>query len=363
MGGMNLPKRFDQLLWALLGFFLVVVFSFTVNVILNHDTFADSGSIDQSALPGESKFVIFYDDTEKLIVRTEADTVREAISRANITLNVGDVVEPALDTQINSSRFYINIHRARPVIVKDGKNTKYLMTASTDTKTIASDAGLELFDGDEVKFQKNDTFLEVGVVNVYEIIRNGGRDLTIEEEIPFGERTIKSYDLEPGATEIRELGEVGVKKTVYKVLYQNNEEVSRELISETVEKEPKDRVVAVGATWIEKNPLTPSRGAQVYSYTKSDGTTVDRKETYYDLDMSRVMHNCGGGGYYTVRDDGVKVDKDGYVIVAAHLGNYPRCSVVETSLGQGKVYDTGGFAENNSEQFDLATDWTNRNGI
>lgn len=27
-----------------------------------------------------------------------------------------------------------------------------------------------------------------------------------------------------------------------------------------------------------------------------------------------------------------------------------------------KVYDTGGFAANNPEQFDIATDWSNRNG-
>ena len=78
--------------------------------------------------------------------------------------------------------------------------------------------------------------------------------------------------------------------------------------------------------------------------------------------MSVVMGYCGGGGY-SVRADGVKVDKDGYVLVAANLSRYPRCSIVETSLGTGKVYDTGGFAANNPEQFDLATDWSNHDGI
>ena len=58
----------------------------------------------------------------------------------------------------------------------------------------------------------------------------------------------------------------------------------------------------------------------------------------------------------------MKVDKDGYVIVAANFGRYPRCSEVNTSVGRGKVYDTGGFAANNPEQFDIATDWSNRNG-
>ena len=103
--------------------------------------------------------------------------------------------------------------------------------------------------------------------------------------------------------------------------------------------------------------LSPSRGAQVYAVGG-----ISRKETYYDLPMSVVMNSCGQGGYYEVREDGVKVDRDGFVIIAANLGRYPRCSEVDTSVGRGKVYDTGGFAVNSPEQFDIATDWSNRNG-
>lgn len=105
------------------------------------------------------------------------------------------------------------------------------------------------------------------------------------------------------------------------------------------------------------NALTPSRGAQIYI----DANGVAHRETYYDLPMNVVMRACGGGDY-TVRSDGAKIDKDGYVLVAANLNNYPRCSIVDTSLGPGKVYDTGGFALRHPHGFDLATDWTNRNG-
>ena len=171
----------------------------------------------------------------------------------------------------------------------------------------------------------------------------------------------KDYNLAPGVSEVRQLGEVGVKRTSYDVLYVDNEEVSRELVSEEVVREPVDRIVAVGVSAIERSPLTVGKGRNYYTYTKPDGTTVARQETYYDLNMSIVMGACGGGDY-SVREDGAKVDKDGYVLVAANLSRYPRCSVVETSLGPGKVYDTGGFAASNPEQFDLATDWTNKDG-
>jgi hypothetical protein len=104
--------------------------------------------------------------------------------------------------------------------------------------------------------------------------------------------------------------------------------------------------------------LTPSKGAQVFV----DSQGVAHRETYYDLPMNVVIGACGPDGIYTIRSDGAKVDQDGYVLVAANLGSYPRCTVVETSLGPGKVYDTGGFAVHHPYGFDLATDWSNYNG-
>lgn len=357
---MRLSRKIEQAFSFVIAISLVIVFGVVAGISVRN-TFAEGDEENSTYITEGAKFVTFYDDGGKLTVKTEAKTVREAINRADIVINAGDIVEPGLDTEINADNFYINIYRARPVIVKDGKVTKYLMTASYDLKTIAKEAGLTLYDGDEVEFVPNEGFLEAGVANVYKITRNGGRTLTIEEEIPFSERTEKDYNLEPGKSEVRQLGEVGIKKVSYNVLYVDGVEVSRELISEEVTKSPVERVVAVGASAIERNPLTPSKGRNYYTYTKLDGNTVLRQETFYDLNMSVVMSYCGGGGY-TVRADGAKVDKDGYVLVAAHLGLYPRCSVVETSLGPGKVYDTGGFAAGNPEQFDLATDWSNWDG-
>jgi hypothetical protein len=79
--------------------------------------------------------------------------------------------------------------------------------------------------------------------------------------------------------------------------------------------------------------------------------------------MGIVIRTCGAGNTYTIRSDGAKVDQDGYVLIAANLAAYPRCTVVDTSMGPGKVYDTGGFAARHPYGFDLATDWTNGDGI
>lgn len=86
------------------------------------------------------------------------------------------------------------------------------------------------------------------------------------------------------------------------------------------------------------------------------------KETYYNLNMSTCVSYMRALGYseeeypYWVREDGVKMFGD-YVMVAANLSKYPKGTIVETSLGEGIVVDTGVFAWTNADQLDIATTW------
>lgn len=82
-------------------------------------------------------------------------------------------------------------------------------------------------------------------------------------------------------------------------------------------------------------------------------------ETYYNLDMNSVvsaLRSSGYDGWYWVRSDGCKMFGN-YVMIAADYGVYPYGSIVETSLGEGIVCDTGSFATGNSTQIDIAVDW------
>lgn len=89
--------------------------------------------------------------------------------------------------------------------------------------------------------------------------------------------------------------------------------------------------------------LTPSSGVNMFN---------NRKETYYNLDMSGVVANAknmGIEGDYWVRGDGVKMYGN-YVIVAAQMD---KGTIIETSLGAGIVLDwcpTG--------TIDIAVSWT-----
>lgn len=242
---MKLSRKVDL---TLVLFVLIAVFAI-FGVFLSaysRDTFADSEEDNGIYETEGAKYVSFYDDGEKLTVKTEAKTIGDALSRAGIILNEGDKVEPGLDEEINADNFFINIYRARPVMVKDGVTEKYFMTASYDGRDIMREAGLTVYDGDEINLALNKNFLEVGIVNTYEIKRNGGRIVTEEVEIPFSEETVKDVNLASGKSEVRQLGEVGTKRVSYNVLYIDNEEVSREVVSEEVIREPVTRIVAVG---------------------------------------------------------------------------------------------------------------------
>lgn len=361
---MRLDHKADKILFLATAFLLAFVFgvTFAKNAMVNTYAENENGIYEEA----EEHFVTFYDDGQKLTVKTTARTVKEALDKAGYMVATTDKVEPALDTRIDRDNFFINIYRSHPALVKVGLNEKYIMTASSDPKTILKEAGIIVYDGDEIRVVENAYFLETGVAMVYEVVRNGANAVTVETEIPFETEEEVDYNLAPGQKEVKQLGEVGLKVSNYEVLYVDGEEVSRELVSESIVREPVKKIVAVGAQKIAQTTLTPARGAVIYTATKADGSMVTRKETYYDLGMSKVMEYaalyCGVQPTYRVREDGVKVDADGYVLVAANLSKYPRCSVVQTSVGPGKVYDTGEFAKTNPEQFDIATDWTNRNG-
>ena len=95
--------------------------------------------------------------------------------------------------------------------------------------------------------------------------------------------------------------------------------------------------------------------------TKSKGVNYGPigKETYYNLNMSRVVSAMRNRGYdatnypYWVRSDGCKM-LGPYIIVAANLNHFPRGSIVECSLGMAIVCDTGHLGYN---QLDIAVTW------
>lgn len=359
------------------------------------------------------RLVTIHDRGQERVVLTKAQTVADALKGANISVGGEDVVEPNLTTKLVASGYTVNIYRARPVVVIDGAIRQKIMTAAQTPSAIVESAQSELRDEDNVTLAASQNIVADGagvtltidrateftlklygkVSKAYtqattvgdmidkkgiklagsdtvsvrrdtpitagmtvEIWREGVQTVTNEEEVNFAVRTVLDADREIGYRQVQTPGQKGTRDVVYEITAQAGKELNRKAIQSVVTKQPKEQIEIIGTKPGAKS-LTKSKGAQYFTDSKG----VSHRETYYDLPMNVVMGACGGGTY-TVRVDGAKVDKDGYILIAAHLGNYPRCSVVETSMGPGKVYDTGGFTAKHPHGFDLATDWSKADG-
>jgi len=306
--------------------------------------------------PTEHLVHIYDRGGEKTIV-TNALTVRQALQAAKISIDEKrDMIEPNIDMELTGVKYQVNIFRARPITIVDGNKRLKITTAEQTPALIAKAAGLKLYREDKTYFTESDDLLVNGASLVMKIERAKQRTVTEEVDIDFQIEQVRDDSQPIGFKSVRQLGEKGVRKITYQVEINGEREVSRREISSEIMRQPKKQVEIIGTK--PKNPLTKSKGAHIFTDSKG----VAHRETYYDLPMNVVIKSCGAGGGYTVRADGAKVDKDGYILVAANYGNYPRCSVVETSMGLGKVYDTGGFAVRHPHGFDLATDWTNGDG-
>lgn len=222
-------------------------------------------------------FVTIYDDSASLIVKTGAVTVAEILEKSEVQIAETDIVEPSLDTVIDGN-YSINIYRARPALVIDGVNRRYVMTASHDPKQIAMEAGATVFDDDEVKAEFNNNFLEAGAVSTYRITRNGGRRLTVEESLPYEVQVRYDYTRAKGERVLEQPGEEGRKISIYEVEFENNTETARSLIEESVLVEPTPEIVVEGA----RPSISPER-AQCAEWAREAGVSEGDLEVAIDL--------------------------------------------------------------------------------
>ncbi len=367
-----------------------------------------------SAQAEMGRLVTVYDRGEQKSFVTKEKTLGDALRQEAIELDTHDLIEPGLDEELVAPEYKVNIYRARPVtvidgdvriavmspyqtpggIVKDADITFYnedKATISQSTNVLADGAGLQLVIDRATVLQLDlygkfieartqaatvgamlqekgvalgaidrvslplDTAITPGMkVRVW---REGKQTITLDEPLPFGDEKVYDADRPLGYRQITSIGTPGVKAVTYEIEIKDGQEVARKEIASVATKQPVKQTLTIGIKGLGSG-LTRNKGA--IQFTDSRGIT--HRETYYDLDMGVVMQSCGQGGRYSVRFDGAKIDADGYIIIAANYGRYPKCTVVETSMGPGKVYDTGGFALRHPEGFDLATDWTNGNG-
>lgn len=250
-----------------------------------------------------SKIITVFENGERIAFKTDATTVKDALSEQNIILAPEDNVEPALDEKLTDTDYSVNIYRASPYLVADGEQRVKVMTAAKTPKKIAEAGGLKIFDEDIVLSEISQNPLEDGTFSVlkiqraklisvkifgkteqirtqantiaefltekkiklgnqdgvsknqnekikegdhFEIWRNGKQTITVEEEIPFETEKIQDASKDVSFREIKTAGENGKKTVTYEIEMRDGVEISRTKITEVEIRAAKKQVEVVG---------------------------------------------------------------------------------------------------------------------
>lgn len=267
-------------------------------------TLRDSNVVARSRLD-DLNIVILHTGKETQVLPTREETIAGLLENLDITLNDGDVVEPALDTPIEEDDFRINIYRAAPVVIEDDDKRVVTMSAAQTSRSIADHAGLIVHPEDEIKTEPSRDFLRDGigskvtikrstpiVLNLYGaslpmrthavtvgdlledkniileaddevqpsldtkltensqifVTRFGVQVVTAEESIPMPVETIDDNTLSYGTVAVRQNGSEGKKSVTYQLQLEKGVEVGRTIIQEVVVQEPIKQIVARGTS-------------------------------------------------------------------------------------------------------------------
>lgn len=277
---------------AVLGFGLVLAYALRDNTITINRL-------------DDANIVILHADDMTRTLPTREKTVGALLEKAGVTLNEGDIVEPAVSTPIEEDDFRVNVYRASPVVIEDEGRRMLTMSAATTSRSIADQAGLEVHPEDKITTGPSRDFLRDGIgskvtiersmpvaLNLYGtplpvrtlartvgdlldekqvvleeddnvqpsldtpltdnlqvfVTRFGVQVVTVEETIEMPVETIDDASLSYGATAVRQKGADGSKTVTYQLELRNGVEVGRTIIQEVVVSEPVKQIVARGTS-------------------------------------------------------------------------------------------------------------------
>jgi uncharacterized protein YabE (DUF348 family) len=260
------------------------------------------------------------------IIRTTAETVGEALRQAEITLYLGDRVQPSLGSQV-SSGLRVMIRRSIPIHLQaDG----HMLRTRTQGRTVA-DALTEMkigLSGSDVVTPSLATELYDNVQIAILRVRN---EIDIEEEIiPFETIFQPDANIAIDTQQVVAPGAPGINRQRYHVRIENDQEAERKLQDSWVAQEAAQRVIAYG------------QRIEPQTYTAPDGTTFTywRKMRMYATSYSAATAGVSPSAPNYGRTRTGDIMRSGIVAVDPRVVSL-RSQVYVAGYGVGDALDTG----------------------
>jgi len=204
-------------------------------------------------------------------IYSSAETLGQAFADIGIQLEVGDRVSPDLDTVLNAD-LEVQIQRAKPVEIHLKDESIEIQTAAETVAEALAEAGMALQGSDYSLPEANAPIPDDGQIRV---VRVREEFILTQTNIPFSVDYVQSDEVELDQRDVVQAGEFGVEVTRTRVIYEDDQEVSRVEEITWVAKEPKDQLTGLGTKVVVRTMDTPSgpieywRAVNVYATSYS----------------------------------------------------------------------------------------------
>ena len=222
----------------------------------------------------------FADSEKTLELTTRQTLVSEFLAENEIVLGEFDRLSMLMEDKLYDDARVV-IRKGRKFTLHIDDNIEIITTTKKTIREAFEEAGVVVNDVDRVD-PPLDTFVEDDM-NV-SVFRVANETITLDTEIPFSSREVSDSTLEKGTTKVKTRGVNGLKRSVFNIITENGIETHRELVSETIIRDPVTRVIAVGTKTVKKTeaaaPASKEKKDTSESETKTTTTNSGTKLNY-----------------------------------------------------------------------------------
>lgn len=285
--------------------------------------------------------ITILDGAERRVIRTNQQTVGEAILEAGIRLYAADGTEPSLGSWLQPD-MHIRINRSHPITIQvDGRVLQTRSHQST-VLSILAEAGVGLVGFD---YAIPPITATVQADDVIQVVRVTEDFRVVDAPIPYESLLQGTDQLEIDQRAVLQAGEVGILRQRVRVRYENGVEISQMVDGEWVAKEPQDEIIGYGTQVVVRLLDTPEGPVEYWR-------KVRMRVTSYMAQTSGKPRNHPG---YGITASGVIA---GYGVVAIDPRVVPfRSEVYVPGYGRAFAGDTGGGVKGRWIDLGYEDDW------
>lgn len=279
---------------------------------------------------------VIVDGEEKKIV-TYSSNLRKTLKRNAITVGPKDKIIPGLDSEVNDGDKVVITRAVNINVMVDGK-TMQLQTAEKSIEEMFIAEGITVNESDKVNPPRTQAITDGMDVKITRVTSQLVKEL---KNVEYSTEIRKDSNLGSNVTKTLQEGQTGEREITTRVVYEDGKEVSREVVSDVVTKEPVKKVLVQGTLGI----LSFNRGGDQITYKN----VIRVKATAYCPCKSCTGKDSSSSGYNrTATGTQAKRDPNGYSTIAVDPSIIPLgTKVYVEGYGFAIAEDTGGAIKGN----------------